>query len=452
MVREDKGSAGNSKDAPVIIWFRRDLRLRDNHALSAAVETGKPVIALYIREPEKTKNGPLGSAQAWWLHHSLKALSQALEKSGVPLLLKSGAADTVLGDLIDKTGADALYWNRRYDPNGIAVDGPLKDALKGDGIDVQSFAGQLMHEPSMLKTKTGGPYRVYTPFWRALEADGEPDEPLPAPRHIKPYGKTLPGETLADWALLPTDPDWAAEFHDIWQPGEAGAAKRLKHFVTSALSGYKAKRDIPDGETTSMLSPHLALGEISPAMVWDATRGADAPTDDIVHFRKELAWRDFSYHLLFHNPDLDRRNLQAKFDSFPWVSDRKALKRWQRGQTGYPIVDAGMRQLWRHGFMHNRVRMIAASFLIKDLMIDWRIGEEWFRDTLVDADPASNAASWQWVAGSGADAAPFFRSSIPSCRARNSILTAPISAPSCRNSPSSTQSSSTVPSTRSRPS
>ncbi|SIQ12020.1 deoxyribodipyrimidine photo-lyase type I [Rhizobium sp. RU20A] len=409
MTSDKQGSAKDSGQAPVIVWFRRDLRLADNHALAAAVHTGKPVIPLYIREPDETGNGPLGAAQRWWLHHSLSALSQSLDKAGASLILRSGSADKVLADLMGQTGADAIYWNRRYEPSGTAVDGPLKDGLKADGIAVKSFAGQLMHEPLTLKTKSGGPFRVYTPFWRALEAEGEPDEPLAAPRHIKGFSGKLKSEDLADWALLPTKPDWAKTFHEVWEPGEAGAAKRLKAFVKKALAGYKVKRDFPDGETTSMLSPHLALGEISPASVWHATRGVDAPGDDIVHFRKELAWRDFSYHLLFHNPDLDRRNLQPKFDSFPWKCDDKALKRWQRGETGYPIVDAGMRQLWRHGYMHNRVRMIAASFLIKDLMIDWRVGEAWFRDTLVDADPASNAASWQWVAGSGADAAPFFR-------------------------------------------
>lgn len=409
MSTENQESTDRGRHTPVIVWFRRDLRLSDNHALSAAADTGRPIIAIYIREPEKTGNGPLGAAQAWWLHHSLQALADGLSSAGVELLLRTGSADAVLDDLVKETGAGAVYWNRRYDPKGIAVDGPLKDRLKNEGIEVRSFAGQLMHEPSTLKTKSGGPFRVYTPFWRALEADGEPDEPIAAPKKLASFDKRLKGERFSDWSLLPEKPDWAKTFHEVWEPGEAGAAKRLKSFVKQALAGYKANRDQPDGETTSMLSPHLAMGEISPAMVWHATRGVKAPPDDITHFRKELAWRDFSYHLLFHNPHLDRRNLQPKFDSFPWVSNKTALKHWQRGETGYPIVDAGMRQLWRHGFMHNRVRMIAASFLIKDLMIDWREGEAWFRDTLVDADPASNAASWQWVAGSGADAAPFFR-------------------------------------------
>lgn len=401
----------NSESAPIIVWFRKDLRLEDNAALACAAECGRPIIPVYILEPSEAGNGPLGAAQAWWLHHSLQALGKNLERIGSRLVLLRGPADAVLGALIAETEANRVFWNRRYDPPGIAVDGALKEDLIRSGLTVRSFAGQLLHEPTRLKTGAGGAYRVYTPFWRALEASGEPPEPIPAPTHLAAPDRWPRSDRLETWRLTPERPDWAAGFSEIWTPGETGAHERLGRFVAQGLVGYKSRRDFPALPNTSMLSPHLALGEISPASIWHATRGLTdrVPAEDVVHFRKELAWRDFSYHLLFHFPDLAAKNWNARFDAFPWQDAPALLDLWKRGQTGYPIVDAGMRQLWRHGTMHNRVRMIVASFLIKNLMIDWQEGERWFRDTLVDADPASNAASWQWVAGSGADAAPFFR-------------------------------------------
>ena len=400
-----------STPAPVILWFRKDLRLCDNLALACAVESGRPVIPVYILEPPASGNGPLGAAQGWWLHHSLQALDAALALIGSRLILRAGPADEVLGAVIAETGATQVLWNRRYDPAGIAVDSALKVEMTRGGLTVRSFSGQLLHEPSRIKTGAGGPYRVYTPFWRALEASGEPAEPVPAPTRLAAPDTWPETERLEAWTLLPRKPDWARAFSTVWMPGETGARQRLDDFIDTGLSGYKARRDYPALPHTSMLSPHLALGEISPATVWHATRGLTdgIAAEDVIHFRKELAWRDFSYHLLYHFPGLDTKNWNERFDAFPWQDAPDLLKRWQRGQTGYPIVDAGMRQLWQTGFMHNRVRMIVASFLIKNLMIDWREGERWFRDTLVDADPASNPASWQWVAGSGADAAPFFR-------------------------------------------
>ncbi|SMC64384.1 deoxyribodipyrimidine photo-lyase [Rhizobium sp. RU36D] len=397
--------------SPTILWFRKDLRLLDNLALVAAVNRGGPVIPVYIREPEKDGTGPLGAAQAWWLHHSLTALGGALSELGSRLVLRSGSASSVLEDLIAETGAGAVYWNRRYDPPGMAIDQEIKRDLAAKGLEVKSFAGQILHEPSKLKTGAGGHFRVYTPFWKALDGSGEPPEPIPVPTSL-PTPKHWPsGEALDVWHLMPTKPNWAKGFEAEWQPGEAGAQKRLAGFVKSGLKGYRTRRDFPGEEHVSRLSPHLALGEISPATVWHATRGLsdDYSSEDYIHFRKELVWRDFSYHLLYHAPDLATKNWNDKFDAFPWHHQHGLLEKWQKGQTGYPIVDAGMRQLWQTGWMHNRVRMIVASFLIKDLLIDWREGERWFRDTLVDADPASNAASWQWVAGSGADASPFFR-------------------------------------------
>lgn len=398
-------------DKTLILWFRKDLRLIDHAALATAVDEGFRILPLYIREPEDAGTGPLGAAQAWWLHHSLEPFAKSIGDLGARLVLRTGSADTVLADLIADTGASAVYWNRRYDPSGIAVDKALKAKLIADGIEVRTFAGQILHEPTKLKTGAGGHFRVYTPFWKALDGSGEPPEPIPAPKSLNTPDRWPKSEKLADWDLLPTKPNWAKGFEPEWQPGEAGAHKRLADFVKSGLKGYRTRRDFPGEAHVSMLSPHLAHGEISPASVWDATRrlSDDYSGEDTMHFRKELVWRDFSYHLLFHFPDLATRNWNAKFDAFPWRDAPDLLEKWQKGQTGYPIVDAGMRQLWQTGFMHNRVRMIVASFLIKDLLIDWREGERWFRDTLVDADPASNAASWQWVAGSGADAAPFFR-------------------------------------------
>lgn len=398
-------------DKTLILWFRKDLRLIDHAALATAVDEGYRILPLYIREPEDAGTGPLGAAQAWWLHHSLEAFAKSIGDLGARLVLRTGSADTVLADLIADTGASAVYWNRRYDPSGIAVDKALKAKLIADGIEVRTFAGQILHEPTKLKTGAGGHFRVYTPFWKALDGSGEPPEPIPAPKSLNTPDRWPKSEKLADWDLLPTKPNWAKGFEPEWQPGEAGAHKRLAAFIKSGLKGYRTRRDFPGEAHVSMLSPHLAHGEISPASVWDATRGLsdDYSSEDTIHFRKELVWRDFSYHLLFHFPDLATKNWNAKFDAFPWRDAPDLLEKWQKGQTGYPIVDAGMRQLWQTGFMHNRVRMIVASFLIKDLLVDWREGERWFRDTLVDADPASNAASWQWVAGSGADAAPFFR-------------------------------------------
>lgn len=398
-------------DKTLILWFRKDLRLADNAALSTAVDEGFRILPLYIREPEHAGTGPLGAAQAWWLHHSLQALAEDLKAFGSKLILRSGSAAEVMGEVIATTGAKAVFWNRRYDPPGIAIDKALKASLIADGIDVRTFAGQILHEPTKLKTGAGGHFRVYTPFWKALDGAGEPPEPIPAPKAIAAPDRFPDSEALGSWALLPTKPNWAASFDGHWQPGEKGAEKRLAAFIKNGLKNYRSGRDLPASEHVSRLSPHLALGEISPFTVWHATRGLPEsyPLEDIVHFRKELVWRDFSYHLLFHFPDLATKNWNAKFDAFPWREAPDLLHKWQRGQTGYPIVDAGMRQLWQTGWMHNRVRMITASFLIKDLLVDWRCGERWFRDTLVDADPASNAASWQWVAGSGADAAPFFR-------------------------------------------
>ncbi len=402
---------------PILVWFRQDLRLTDNPALAEASASGHPILPLYILDDEDAGAWKMGGASRWWLHHSLKSLAKDLAQQGGNLLVRSGAAETVLAEVISETGAVGLYWNRRYEPWATDRDARLKTRWKDAGLDVRSFNGALLREPWTVVGKNGSTPKVYTPYWRALNALGEPADPAgqPAPAH---YAAITGEHGDIDTILpLPSAPDWAGGLRDTWNPGEAGAHDRLAVFLDSAMGSYKDARNFPATPGVSRLSPHLHHGEISPNRIWHATRtklaslGAAAAgvEGSAEHFLKELVWREFSHALLHNNPSLPETPLRSEFEAFPWIDDDDGLRAWQRGQTGYPIVDAGMRELWHTGYMHNRVRMIAASFLIKDLMIHWRHGEAWFWDTLVDADLASNAASWQWVAGCGADAAPFFR-------------------------------------------
>ena len=394
---------------PVIVLFRHDLRLSDNRALTEAAATGKPVVAAFVRDDEAPGGRPIGGARRWWLHRSLEAFAHSLKSLGIPLVLRRGEMQAIVASLVEETGADMVVWNRRYDPHGIEADTAMKATLSAADVRCRSFEGFLLHEPWRLKTGSGGPYKVYTPFWRALLATGDPRPPLPAPTRLAAFAGKVTTENLADWNLLPMRPNWAEGLSAEWTPGEAGARRRLEDFLSDAIEGYSRQRDVPGLRSTSRLSPHLAHGEISPFQVWHAVRGLASWKEDSDKFLRELAWREFSWHLLFHFPGLPTENFNARFDAFEWRGDETSLRLWQKGLTGYPIVDAGMRELWRTGWMHNRVRMVAASFLVKHLLIDWREGERWFWDTLVDADPANNAASWQWVAGSGADAAPYFR-------------------------------------------
>ncbi len=396
-------------NTPTLVLLRRDLRLADNPALHEAATGGGPVIVIHIRETDDPDAGSLGAAQDWWLHHSLTILARKLEKTGNRLILKTGNQNDIVDQLIAETGARAVYWNRRYHRRGREQDAALKAALEGRGLAVKSFRANLLHDPSKLQTKSGGYFRVYTPFWKAFSAAPPFAAPLPAPGNLSAPAQLPESERLETWNLLPAKPNWAAGFSEQWQPGEAGAEAALDHFLQSAITTYKDGRDFPSRAATSRLSPHLALGEISPLQIWHAVSSLNSPSGDALKFLQELVWREFCWHLLFHVPDLPAREFNSRFSNFSWGLDATLFDAWTKGATGYPIVDAGMRQLWQTGWMHNRVRMITASFLIKDLMIDWRHGERWFRDTLVDADPASNAASWQWVAGSGADAAPYFR-------------------------------------------
>ncbi|MBN9544141.1 MAG: deoxyribodipyrimidine photo-lyase [Alphaproteobacteria bacterium] len=391
---------------PIIVWFRRDLRLADNPALSFAAKSGRPVVCLYILDDDAPGEWKWGGAARWWLHHSLAALDQSLCRHGGGLVLRRGRAGKILPAVIEETGAEAAAWNRCYEPYAVARDTALKQQLAGGKIDVQSFNASLLFEPWEVATKDGKPFRVFTPFWNALRGKSEPGKPHPAPRKLAFHAKPE-SETLSDWKLLPAKPNWAKNFD--WTPGETAARRALSSFLGD-ISHYATMRDIPGRDGTSQLSPHLNWGEIGPRQIWHAVKShAHARSDGAQAFLKELGWREFCSQLLFHNPNLPDSAFDARFNHFPWRRSEKDFTAWTRGRTGIPIVDAGMRQLWQTGWMHNRVRMITASLLIKHLGIHWKRGEEWFWDTLVDAGLANNAANWQWVAGSGADAAPFFR-------------------------------------------
>jgi deoxyribodipyrimidine photo-lyase len=387
--------------SPLLVWFRQDLRLADNPALREAAATGAPVVPVYILDDETPGAWAMGGATRWWLHRSLDSLARDLGKLGLCLILRRGNAKTCLDALIAETKAAGVYWNRCYEPFAISRDKAIKADLEGRGLAAKSFNAGLLFEPWTIVSKTGTPFRVFTPFWKACLAAEPPPMPAPAPSRAAGPSKFPASDRLEDWGLLPAKPDWAGGFA-VWTPGEAGAQARLGAFVEKSLGGYAGLRDRPDIEATSRLSPHLHFGEISPRQCFHA--GAASPK-----FLAELGWREFSHHLLFQLPDLPETALRAEFRDFPWRDNKARLRAWQKGRTGYPIVDAGMRELWRTGWMHNRVRMIAASFLVKHLLQPWQAGQAWFWDTLVDADLANNSASWQWVAGCGADAAPYFR-------------------------------------------
>jgi len=403
-------TAKHAQHAPVIVWLRQDLRLADNPALTAAVGSGRPVLIVYVLDDGPS--WPMGGASRWWLHGSLAALGADIEARGGRLTLRRGPAAREIAALAQETRAAEVYWNRCYEPAAVARDTALKKDLTAAGVTVESFNAALLFEPWEVRTGSGGPFKVYSPFWRACRAKGV-DGPLGhAPKAI-PAGDAPDSRRLEDLALLPRKPDWAGGLRAAWTPGEAGAHRLLEAFLESALDGYGANRNRPDMVGTSRLSPHLHFGEIGPRQIWRAVETFVEAHGELRgeadKFLSEIGWREFSTHLLFHNPALPEANWKPQFDAFPWEENPDGLEAWKRGRTGYPIVDAGMRELWTTGWMHNRVRMIVASFLIKDLMIHWRVGEAWFWDTLVDADLANNAASWQWVAGSGADAAPYFR-------------------------------------------
>lgn len=401
--------------APSLVWFRDDLRLADNPALHAAAERGEPVIAVFVLDEESKGMRPLGGAARWWLHHSLRSLAERLREHGVALVLRRGAAGRVIRELAAEVGAGAVFWNRRYGAPARAVDTDIKSSLRAEDIEVSSFSASLLHEPWTVTTGSGTHYAVFTPFWRACLSLPAPRPPLPEPRGLHGTASVPASDALDDWALLPSAPDWAGGLRDTWEPGEPAARRRLREFLTEDLPSYDRARDEPAAGATSLLSPRLRWGELSPFTVWHEAVGVDGAGG----FLSELGWREFAWHTLFHSPELATKNLRPEFDAFPWPPlDPAHLDAWQHGETGVPLVDAGMRELWHTGYMHNRVRMVTASFLVKNLLVDWRLGEEWFWDTLVDADEANNAFNWQWVAGSGADAAPYFRVFNPELQAK----------------------------------
>jgi deoxyribodipyrimidine photo-lyase len=413
----DEAVTAPSDAGPWIVWFRDDLRLSDHPALDAAVQTGRRVLCLYVLDERSAplqppRARPLGGASRWWLAQSLRALEASLAARGATLVLRRGAAADVIAELAREVAAAGVSWNEIEIAPQRAVADEVAAALHRHGIRAQRCRSDLLAAPEQVRTKEGRGLRVFTPFWRRVLAIGDPPKPLPAPTTLRPAA-LVDSDAVEDWALEPSQPDWAGGLRTSWTPGEAAAQTQLTDFLCTVVSGYATGRDHPDREATSRLSPHLRFGEISPRQVWHAARFAAATrpeiAGDVEKFLSELGWREFCRHLLFDHPELAEQNLQPSFDAFPWRHDDVALQAWQRGRTGYPIVDAGMRELWSSGVMQNRVRMVVASFLVKHLLLDWRLGERWFWDTLVDADPGSNPANWQWVAGCGADAAPYFR-------------------------------------------
>lgn len=395
---------------PLIVWFRQDLRLADNPALHAACKTGAPIIPVYILDDKNAGPWKMGGASRVWLHHSLIALDKSLSGH---LHIECGDAAAIISALIKKTKAQGIYWNRCYEPWRIARDKKIKTALEEDGISVESFNGALLWEPWDVKKSDGTPYKVFTPFFRkGCMSAKEPRHPLPAPKKID-FADAPKGMHIDNLALLPAKPRWDTKMVKHWAIGEKAAQARLKAFMDDGLNGYKEGRNVPSQQNVSRLSPHLHFGEISPNTAWHAVQSFGAAHHmerDTDTFLSELGWREFSYSLLYYTPTIVWDNLNPRFNDFPWTDrENKDVAAWQRGMTGYPIVDAGMRELWQTGYMHNRVRMIVGSFLVKHMLTHWRQGEVWFWDTLFDADLANNAASWQWIAGCGADAAPYFR-------------------------------------------
>lgn len=404
-----------------LVWFRDDLRTQDHPALAAAAEHATPdgdVVGLYVLDDHTDGIRPLGGAARWWLHHALESLREELRPLGIPLLIRAGNPEELVPQLALDAGADRVHWSRRYGLGERELDAAVKKELPERGVQAQSFPGSLLHEPWQVQTTTGGPYKVFTPFYAALSAEPirQPGEPILSGGELQSVTSSLAGTgvalgEVANLDLLPTRPDWAGGLRRTWDPTESGAHRRLETFIAERAEDYDAARDVPGTDGTSRLSPYLRFGQLSPFQVWHAASEISSEESRRT-FRSEIGWREFCWHVLYHFPQLPHKNLRSQFDAYPWRTrsqEPEAFKAWCSGQTGFPLVDAGLRELWETGHMHNRVRMAVASLLVKNLGIDWREGEAWFWDTLVDADAASNPANWQWVAGCGMDAAPYFR-------------------------------------------
>jgi deoxyribodipyrimidine photo-lyase len=394
----------------VIVWLRQDLRLIDNPALTAAIREGETVIPVYIHCPREYAAWPPGGASRWWLHHSLRSLDESLHKIGSRLVVRTGSSHLHLIDIVNQSGARAVYCNRLIEPALAARDLRVKQALSDIGVPVYSSNGALLFTPETLMTQDGRPYRVFTPYWKKCQQLFFDKPPLPAPRHLGVVPAAVTGMPVTGLNLL-SKVDWYDGLRHVWNVGEMDALRQLDEFCESALAGYKTTRDRPDIKGTSRLSPYLHFGQISPRqVVWRLHQIKGAPLSDVETFTKELVWREFAHHILHYHPNIIDEPLDSRFQRFPFASDsERLLEAWQKGRTGYPLVDAGMRELWSSGWMHNRVRMVAASFLTKNSLISWAQGARWFWDTLVDADLANNSFNWQWCAGCGADAAPYFR-------------------------------------------
>lgn len=397
---------------PTIVWFRQDLRIEDNPALTEALKLG-PVIPLFIWSQKEEGAWPMGAASKWWLHHSLNSLQADLKENGLTLVIRQGNSLECITDIMNITGARRVHWNRRYEPSSIARDTQIKKILSNSGVEANSFNSSLLFEPWTICNKQGKPFQVFTPFWKTCLSQAKIECPLPKPsdKSVLPnsFHEKLKSESIDSLKLLPKI-EWDSGFYQTWQPGVRGAQKLLKAFLKDPILHYHEKRDRPDVKGISMLSPYLHFGELSPRIIWQAVQNTFPNNDTEVEcYLRQLGWREFAHHLLFHFPFTSDQPLRANFADFEWKTDLKGLKAWHKGLTGYPFVDAGMRQLWTTGWMHNRVRMVVGSFLVKDLRITWLEGAKWFWDTLVDADLANNTLGWQWVGGCGADAAPYFR-------------------------------------------
>ncbi|MBA3957728.1 MAG: deoxyribodipyrimidine photo-lyase [Parachlamydiaceae bacterium] len=390
-----------------IVWLSQSLRIEDNPALFAACNAGA-VLPVYIYSTDQG-DWPLGGASRWWLHYALEDLKASLDAIGLPLIIRQGEALTVLQHLIAESGATTVAWNRRYEPFAIEQEARVKLDLLAQNITVQTFNASLLFEPWTISNKQGKPFQVFTPYWKACLASPSPEPPLPVPKVIHPIKQTIHSDTLESLHLLPRI-HWDEGIKQSWIPGATEAKKLLSRFLKEGIASYKEQRDRPDVEGISRLSPYLHFGEISPRMIWHAVHKAFSAKPEISEtYLRQLGWREFAYHLLYHFPETPEQPLRTDFRTFPWNENPEQLKAWQKGLTGYPFVDAGMRQLWTTGWMHNRVRMVVGSFLVKHLLLNWVEGAYWFWDTLVDADLANNTMGWQWVGGCGADAAPYFR-------------------------------------------
>jgi deoxyribodipyrimidine photo-lyase len=409
--KRNKSSLPNMRESAVV-WFRLDLRLSDNPALTAAARSGRHVVPVFIWAPEEEGDWAPGAASRWWLHQSLKSLDDSLKLRGLRLILRQGPSLNAIQSLVRECGADSVFWNQCYEPSLRARDAHIRQSLLSEGLCIETFDSALLCKPDSVKNTKGNPFLLFTPFWRACQTAIPDSPPVPPPKLAK--FKLPSSGVLKEFNLEPAV-DWAAGLRCAWQPGESGAQRNLSQFLDEALENYPEMRNYPAHRGTSRLSPHLRFGEISPRQVWAAciNRVSEASRA----FLRQLGWREFAYHLLFHFPETTLNPLRPQFSRFPWQQDPQKLRAWQMGRTGYPLVDAGMRELWKTGWMHNRLRMIVGSFLVKDLLLPWTEGARWFWDTLVDADLANNTLGWQWIAGCGADAAPYFRIFNPDSQA-----------------------------------